>query len=168
MPLIPTQNKTRPEESSREATTLWDLLIRPTIGLHFARFALFILIALPVEIFCDMRSRCLACSFTTILLQLLIGVSATVGSYFLYTLDFPPGERLHPPSWFYPAAVVTLLLAIVTFSCGIRSELKQCRRLTSALRGVTFSMTVFFAITAMMTPFELNQALDKMETEEQN
>lgn len=72
-------------ESSLEATTLSDLLIRPAIGLHFARFAPFILIALPIEIFCDLRSRCFACSFATIFLQLLTGVSATGASYFFYT-----------------------------------------------------------------------------------
>ena len=151
-----------------EATTLWDLLIRPTIGLHFARFALFLLIALPIEIFCDLRSRCFACSFTTIFLQLLIGVSATVSSYFFYTTFYLPGERMYPPAWFYPMTITVLLLAIVTFSIGIWREVRRCQRLTCALRGVTFSLTVFFAITAMMTPIELNRALDKMETEKQN
>lgn len=168
MPMIPTQKEARMAESSRKANTLWDLLIRPTIGLHFARFAIFILIALPIEIFCNRRSRRFAPSFSTICLQVLIGVSATAGSYFLYTTDFPPGERLLPPSWFYPAAVVALLLAVVTFSVGICSELRRHQRLTSALRGVIFSLTVFFAITALMTPIEINRALDKMETENQN
>ncbi len=168
MPIVPTQNKARLDESSMEATTLWDLLIRPTIGLHFPRFAIFILIALPIEIFCNRRSRRFAPSFSTICLQVLIGVSATAGSYFLYTTDFPPGERLHPASWFYPAAVSALLFAVVTFSVGIWTELRRCQRLTSALRAVTFSLTVFFAITALMTPSEINRALDKMETEKQN
>lgn len=65
-------------------------------------------------------------------------------------------------------AFTAILLAIVIFSVGIRSELRKRQRLTSALRGVTFSLTVFFAITAMMTPLEVNRALDKTETEKQN
>lgn len=156
------------DQSDTEVATLWNLLTQPAIGLHFRRFALFILIALPVEIFCDMRSRCFACSFSTIFLILLIGVSATVASYSLHTTFYQPGERMHPPAWFYPATITPLLLTAVTFSLGIRNQIKQCQRLTSVLRCVTFSLTVFFAITAIMTPVEVNRALEKMETKKQN
>lgn len=156
------------DESSIEVTTLWGLLIRPAIGLHLARFALFILIALPIEIFCDLKSRCFACSFTTIFLQLLIGVSVTVASYFFYTTFYLPGERMTPPAWYYPMTFTVVLFAIIIFSIGLWSELRRGQRFTSVLRGVTFSLTVFFAITAIMTPFELNRAIEKRETEKQN
>jgi hypothetical protein len=151
-----------------EGTTLWGLLIQPAIGLHFPRFALFILIALPLEIFCDLRSRCFACSFSTIFLQLLIGVSATGAFYLLFTTFYPPGERIHMPPWFYPATVSMLLLIIVTFSIGVRNELRRGRRVTSGLRVATFMVTVAFAITAIQTPLALNRALEKAEEVNRN
>ncbi len=151
-----------------EGTTLWSSLIQPTIGLHFPRFALFILVAIPVEIFCEMRSRCFACSFTTIFLQLLVGISATVGSYYFHTTYYDFGERLRPPSWYYPLTAFVLLLAFVPFAIGIRSQLGRRQFLICGLRCVTFSLTVFFATTAMTTPFQVNRALEKIETEKQN
>lgn len=153
------------DESLTNGTTLWELLVRPTIGLHFARFALFLLIALPIEIFCELRSRCFTCSFTTICLQLLTGVPATVASYFFYTTYYLPGERMTPPVWYYPAAFAVIGLAIVVFSIGIRGELGKSQRLTSFLRSVTFSLTVYFAITAVMAPLEANRELQRRGAE---
>ena len=151
------------DQSVTEGITLWGLLTQPAIGLHFPRFALFILIALPLEIFCDLRSRCFACSFSTIFLQLLIGVLATVAFYSLCTIAYLPGERLQTPPWYYSATVLALLLVSVAFSFGIRNELRRGRRATSALRVATFSVTVVFAITAILTPLALNRALEKVE-----
>ena len=156
------------DQSVTEATTLWSLLVRPTIGLHFPRFALFILVAIPVELFCDIRSRCFTCSFTTILLQLLVGVSTTVASYYFYTTYYDHGDRMRPPSWYFPLTSSVILLAVVSFSIGIRRELRKRQFLTCALRSVTFFLTVIFAITTMITPFEVNSALEKMETQKQN
>lgn len=155
------------DQSVPEATTLWSKLVQPTIGLHFPRFALFILFALPVEIFCDVRSRCFTCSFSTIFLQLLIGVSATVASYYCYTTFYLPGERMHLPSWLFPLIITALLLPFVSFSFGVASQLRRGEFLTCVLRCVIFSLTVFFAITVIMTSSGLNKWLEKLESEKQ-
>ena len=151
------------DQSVIEGTTLWSSLIQPAIGFHFPRFALFIVVAIPFELFCDMRSRCVACSFTTIFLQLLVGISAAVASYYFYTTYYAYGERMRPPFWYFPLTASVLLLSVASFSIGVWSQLRDRQIVTVAFRCLIFSLTVFFAITLIMTPLEVNRALEKSE-----
>ncbi len=148
-----------------ETTTLWELLIAPSTSLHLPRFALFLIIAIPLEIYCDRKKVCLVCSIPPVVLQLLTGIGGLVVIYSMSTTSFSFGDRVAIPVWYYPFMGVLLCFLGVVFLNGIKGLLRDRYRVNAVVRSLIFGISVYFAISTIITPTKLNQVLKEWEKE---
>lgn len=149
-------------------TSLWDLLSEPWNGLHLPRFCLFLFLALLFEIYCDIKKFSLACAFSTVVLQLLTGIAGVTALYFMGTTTFTTGERVLIPLWYYPATGILFFIPVVLFLRGARELFAERFRLNGVIRGIIFCLTMYFSITVIATPHEINIILERFENERQN
>lgn len=148
-----------------ESTTLWDLFITPSITLHLPRFALFLIIAIPVEIYCDRKKVCLMCSIPPVVLQLLAGLGGLVAIYSMSASSFFLGDRVAIPIWYYPFTGILLCFLGVVFLNGLKGLLRDRYRVNAGVRSLIFGISVYFAISTITTPTKLNQVLEEWEKE---
>lgn len=156
------------EEIVIEQTTLWDLLSEPSLSLHLPRFALFLVFAITLEIIYTKKKVCVMCSMPTVILQLHTGIFGITGIYYMMTSSFHVGERVAIPAWYYPAIGTFILGMAFIFLRG--AKILLVNRLISSLtvRCVIFGITIYFAITAAITPSRINKSIGKWEINKQN
>lgn len=151
-----------------EDKTLWDLLIQPAFSLHLPRFALFLMVALLLEIYCDRKKICLTCSIPTVGLQLFTGVIGIIAIYSMATASFSVGDRVPIAGWYYPLAIVGLCIPSIIFLKGVRSQFSERLRRVGTIRCILFALTLYFAISMITTPTKLNRVLAQYELEAQS
>ncbi len=148
-----------------ETTTLWDLLVAPSITLHLPRFALFLLIAIPLEIYCDRKKVCLKCSIPLVVLQLFTGIGGVIAIHLMITASFFVGDRLNIPVWYYPLSGALLCFLTAIFLNGLKGQFRERLTASGAARGVMFGVTLYFAIATITTPSKINRVLEDGEKE---
>jgi len=149
-------------------TTLWDLLTEPRISLHLPRFGLFLLLAILLEIGCSRNRVQLKCSVPTVLLQILTGTGGIIATYLMVTASFHTGDRVPIPVWYYPSAGLALFVFTGVFIRGAKVLLEEKRKKNCIIRSLLYVLTVYFAITTIITPSRVNGLLEKMDNERQN
>ncbi|MGE4489477.1 MAG: hypothetical protein AB7E95_08045 [Kiritimatiellales bacterium] len=145
--------------------TIWKLLSEPWLGLHFPRFALFLMFALFAEIHCDRKKISIPYSSATVLLLLAMGIPATVALYFQTTILFHPGDRVSVPFWYCPLTLSILTALLILFIRGLITLLREQHMRNGITRGIIFGITVYFAVTAIRTPYAINKSLAQMDAQ---
>lgn len=146
-----------------EAITLWDLLSAPSVSLHLPRFALFLLVAIPLEIYADRKKISPACAISSVFLQLVTGLAGILMIYLLTTARFLPGDRIVIPFWYYPTVMILVGLPVGFFIAGMRSLIKAGNLHHVVVRCIVFGVALYFASTVVMTPFAVNRDLERWE-----
>lgn len=155
-----------------EKVTLWHLLAEPSLTLHLPRFALFLLTALLLEIYCDRRRVCLSCAIPTIIVQLLTGIGGVCATYYLMTGSFQAGECLEVPWWYIPVTSFGLIVPTFYFLRGMLLLVKEQRtshagKRCMVIRGLIYAVSIYFAITVVVTPYRLNHKIQTWTAEQQ-
>jgi hypothetical protein len=146
-----------------ERTTLWDLLSEPSMSLHLPRFALFLFIATILEMVYSKKRVCLQCSVSTVALQLVTGICGIIGIFYMVTSSFYDGDRVPIPFWYYPVIGIFITGLTVVFIRGAKTLLNKQLISHCIVRSLMFGITVYFAITAAITPSRINKSLAKCE-----
>lgn len=147
-------------------TTLLNLLKEPALCLHLPRFALYLLIAIPLEIYADRKCVCPSCAISTVALQVMTGIGGIVTIYVLMVSRFETGDRIAVPVWFYPLMVVLVGIPVAFFVKGIRRLLSLGRVTNAVVRCMIFVVALYFASTVIMTPVKVNRMLVRFDTEQ--
>lgn len=151
-----------------EQTTLWDTLANPWVGLHLPRFGLFLLVAIPVLIFCEIKRRNLKCTLSTTFIVLLSGLSGVVAGCLMINARFVDGSRIIFPVWYYPVTGLVLLIPTLIFIRGTQNTMgRDLRRITIA-RIVIFALAFYFAVTTILTPYQLDRKLQERPGQNQS
>lgn len=148
--------------------TLWETLAQPWLCLHLPRFALFLFLALNVEVVASMKKVCPGCSIPTQTLLLVTGIFGILTNFFLVTHLYHPGDRLSIPMWYYPTAATFILGVTILFADGVRELLKDRRLANAITRCLLFAMALTFAISAARTPTRINRWLEEWENKAGN
>ena len=151
-----------------ETTSLWELLLESSFSLHMPRFALFLFMALILEITYSKRKVCPMCSASTVILQLVTGVSGIIAAYYLSTSYFYEGDRIRIPVWYYPVVGLFLFSVSLLFVWGTKSLLRNRMISNLIIRSIVFGVTVYFAFVTAITPTIINKNLEKWEKAKQN
>ena len=145
------------------SVTVWDLLAKPQIGLHLPRFAAFLFAVIIVEILCNRKKVCLTCSLATAGLLTANGLAGIASAYFLLNTEVVPGSRFHMPAWFIPGAGLLLTSTGLLFLVGVREIINEGFRGSAVCRSIVFTASVYFAITTMLMPFQVNNISTGMD-----
>ncbi len=148
-----------------ETATLWTLFAGPRLGLHLPRFALFLFVAMILEIKWSLKKLQWHCSMPTVTLQLITGVGGVVAYYFMLTASFYTGDRVSIPDWYYPLTGSALFFLTVLFIRGVDPLLKGTSKKNGIARCIIYALSVYFAISTIMTPHKINRSLDKCQKE---
>jgi len=151
-----------------ESATIWDLLAGSRMSLHLPRFALFLFTAFILEIKWGLKKVQWQCSTATVTLQLITGIGGIVAYYYMATSVFYDGDRVSFSGWYYPLTGFILLFFTALFIRGVSPLLKSTSKKNGIARCIIFALTVYFAITTIMTPHKINHNLEQSEKEKQN
>lgn len=155
-------------ETIIETTTLWDLLAEPSITLQLPRFALFLFISIILEIIYSKKKVCLMCSIPIVTLQFITGICGIIAIYYMVTSSFFEGDRVSTPIWYYPSTAIFIVGITLVFLKGTRALMKDRLFLNCMIRCLIFGFTVYFAISVIMTPYNINKVREKADQERQN
>lgn len=144
--------------------TLWDILKEPWFGLHLPRFALFLILAILAEIYCNRKKVSVLCSFATGYLLLITAIPAIVALHF-QMLPASPGDRVPIAPWYLPVTIFVLVAFIILFVRGVIPLVRERFAAIAIIRCVVFGAAVYFAVTAIRTPYAINKALTQFETQ---
>ena len=157
------------EEIVIESTTLWDLLIDPSyLVIHLPRFALFLIIAIPLLIYCDKKGNTVLCTFATVILMVCTTVFGIVGIYYFVTASIYPGYRFPIPIWFYPLTLSIIIFTVCMFTIGIKKDYRRNTKPLVVYRILIFIITSAFSVIAISTPHKINKQIEAWEKEQQN
>ena len=104
-----------------------------------------------------------ACAMPILVLLLITGISATVGSYLLMTTQFHVGVRLLIPIWYGPITASLVILSAAIFFQGLRASWRNRHFMPCVIRSVIFSVVVYFSIATILTPYEVNDMMDAFD-----
>ena len=156
-------------EISIERATLWDLLIDPSyLVIHLPRFALFLIISIPLLIYCDKKVNSVRCTFATVFLMVCTTVFGIVGIYYFVTASIYPGYRFPIPVWFYPLTLSILIFSAGMFTVGFKKDYRRNTRPLVVCRTLIFLITSAFSIIAISTPHKINMQIVAWEQKQQN
>ena len=157
------------EEYVIERTTLWDLLIDPSyLVIHLPRFALFLIIAIPLLIYCNKKRNSVACTLATVLLMVCTIVFGIVGMYYFMTAHILPGYRFPIPVWYYPLTLSILIFSSGMFTVGFKKDSRQNTKPLVVCRTLIYLITSAFSIIAISAPYKINKQLEAWEKDQQN
>lgn len=147
-----------------ETTTLWNILTDTDyLVIHLPRFALFLVVAIPLLIVCDRKRNTVACTFATVFLMLCTGIFGLAGIYYFMTAHIYPGYRFPIPVWYYPIALSILLFATGMFIFGLRKNGRHSPKILLICRIVIFLITAAFSLRALASPHKINRQLEARE-----
>jgi len=152
-------------EQAVVGVTLWDLLREPAVCLHLPRYALFLLIAIPLEIYADRRRVCPSCAIATVFLQLTTGLGGIATIYLLMSGSFEVADRILVPAWYYPLMVVLVGVPAGFFMVGICRLFLMGKTRNALVRCMIFLGTLYFAASVIMTPVRVNRMIESSDSE---
>ena len=144
-------------------TTLWTQFTEPWLGLHLPRFALYLLAAIILEIYCTRKKSDPTASVLLVGLQLLTGVCGIVFAFYTRTASFLPGDRFTVPYWNGPFAHAFLAALTGLFIWNLLRQRKRPPLRADAIRGILFAIAVGFALTVITTPAKVNRMIIEYE-----
>lgn len=141
-------------------TTLW---LYP-----FPHLALFILVAIPIEIFCLSKkgSKRITASIVT-----LSTASVLIAIYWSFTISsrsYTQGEHIQI-TVLYPISCLALAASsVVLYSAGLRREIKDGKKGISFIRAPLFLGIICLFSLSAFAPYRANRMLQDMQTKTQN
>lgn len=144
------------------------MLSEPSLTLQLPRFALFLFIAIVCEIICSMKKVCLLCSASTVSLLMITGIGGIIAVTLMVSAYIYVGTRVGIPVWYYPLSAIFVLGITIAFLRGVKILLEERLFLNGMMRSVLFGITVYFAITTIVTPTRVNRSIEKWERTKQN
>lgn len=137
-----------------ESTTLWDLLTQRYATLHFPQFALFLTIAVILEIVISRKRVNLLCSWSTVPTLVAIELAGLLAIYYMLTSVWE--GLLTIPKWYYPACLISFLIPTLIFARGATTLWKDGYKINSVIRSIVFLFAIYFGVTTIITPSKLN------------
>lgn len=153
-------------EADVVGVTLWGLLKEPSVCLHLPRFALFLLVAIPLEIYADRRRICPSCAMATVFLQLITGLWGIATIYALLSSRFESVDRIFIPFWYFPLMVILVGVPSGFFVVGVRRLFSMGKFRNALVRCFIFVVTLYFAGTVIMTPVKVNRMLETSDAKQ--
>ena len=146
-------------EYMTERVTLWDMLCESSFTLQLPRFALFLFVSLIILIVLDRKKLSQACSFPTVILQLMTGLLGIYAYYWLYTAAIFSNTRMYIQPWYYPVCLIILCSLTAVFVRGCIDLVTAGRTKNMIVRSVIYCVALYFAFTAAYTPTYVNRSL---------
>ncbi len=150
-----------------ERTTLWDILTDSSyLVIHLPRFALFLMFAIPLLMYCDKKRNFPTCTFATAFLMVCTGVFGIAGIYYFKTVHIYPGYRFPIPIEYYLLTWSILIFSASMFLMGLMKDFRRNTKPLILCRVLIFLITAGFSMIAISSPLKINKQLDAREKEQ--
>lgn len=150
-------------EPTAEIVTLWHLLSEPSLTLQLPRFSLFLFISIILEIICSKKKICLLCSASTVSLLMFTGIGGIIAVTLMISSHIYIGTRVAVPIWYYPVTAILILGITLAFLTGVKFLLRRHLFSNAIIRCLIFGITVYFAVTTIITPTRVNRSIAEWE-----